>query len=159
MSEVMQQDLKTSIVMVGKALNDPISNLSAMTRAGVQFSDEQKKMIKTLWEAGDAAAAQNIILTEMESQFGGAARAARDTFGGAVKAAKNAFGDMAESIGFGITKSNDMIDIAKKAEKQFILWKKSIDENREKIADFAEQIVLLAGTIGGVIEKSAALEN
>ena len=50
MSEVMQQDLKSSMVMIGKAMNDPIANLSAMTRAGVQFTDTQKDMIKELWK-------------------------------------------------------------------------------------------------------------
>ena len=45
MSEVMQQDLKSSMVMIAKAMNDPISNLSAMTRAGVQFTDQQEETV------------------------------------------------------------------------------------------------------------------
>ncbi|MBW2675556.1 MAG: hypothetical protein JRD89_19455, partial [Deltaproteobacteria bacterium] len=71
MAQVLGTDMKSSVVMIGKALNDPITNLSAMTRAGVQFTETQKDMIKTLWKAGDAAGAQNIILKELEGQMGG----------------------------------------------------------------------------------------
>ena len=116
MSEVMQQDLKSSIVMIGKAMNDPIANLSAMTRAGVQFTDSQKEMIKTLWESGQKAEAQSIILKELESQFGGAAAAAKNTFGGALKSLGNTWGDLTEEVGFAITKNEAMMGLIQNLE-------------------------------------------
>lgn len=119
MSEVMQQDLRSSVVMLGKALNDPIKNLSAMSRAGVQFTKVQTDMIKELAAAGDMMGAQEIILDELESQFGGAAEAARDQFGGAMTAAANAGGDLLEQIGFIITKSEGMIGVIKDLESTF----------------------------------------
>ena len=120
MSEVMQTDLQSSIVMIGKALNDPIANLSAMSRAGVQFTKDQKDMVKTLWEAGDAAGAQSIILKELESQFGGAAKAAKDTYGGAIKSLTNTIGDVKEELGFAITKNEVFIGIVQDTEKAII---------------------------------------
>jgi hypothetical protein len=120
MAEVMQTDVRSAIIMIGKALNDPIANLSAMSRAGVQFTKEQKAMVKQLWEANRIAEAQAIILSELESQFGGAAKVARDTFGGAMKAAENAFGDLQEQIGFAITKNETFIELVKEAEQVFI---------------------------------------
>jgi predicted nucleic acid-binding Zn-ribbon protein len=63
-------------VQVGKALNDPIKGVTALGRAGVQFTAEQKELITTLTESGDVAGAQAIILGELETQFGGAAEAA-----------------------------------------------------------------------------------
>lgn len=89
-------DLKSSAIQVGKALNDPILGVSMLGRAGVQFSISQKDMIKSLQESGDLLGAQNIVLKELEKQFGGSAAAARDTFGGALTAVKNAFGDLFE---------------------------------------------------------------
>ena len=148
MAEVMQQDLKGAMVMIGKSMNDPIANLSAMTRSGVQFTKSQKDMIKSLWKAGDVMEAQNIILTELESQFGGAAKAARETFGGAAKAAGNALGDLKEELGFAITKSEFFIDIAKDAEKTFIKWTEIIKEHRgelEKLAINLYEIVKITG--------------
>ena len=53
LSIIMKQDLRSSVVMLGKALNDPIANLGALGRSGIQFSADQKKLIKTLWESGE----------------------------------------------------------------------------------------------------------
>jgi hypothetical protein len=99
MATAMKMDLKSAAVMVGKALNDPTEGLTAMSRAGVTFSDSQKDVIKKLQESGDMAAAQVLIMKELESQFGGSAEAARDTLAGALQALKNAFGDLFEGQG------------------------------------------------------------
>ena len=69
-------DLTSASVQVGKALNDPIKGVTALGRAGVQFTAQQKELITTLTESGDVAGAQSIILQELETQFGGAAEAA-----------------------------------------------------------------------------------
>lgn len=142
MSEVMQQDLKSSMVMIAKAMNDPVSNLSAMTRAGVQFTDQQEEMIKELWKAGDVYGAQAIILKELESQFGGAATAARETFGGSAKAAENALGDLKEELGYVITKNSFFIELMHLAEKQFVEWGNKIKENRDSLMDLAKKGVM-----------------
>ena len=92
-------DLKSAALQVGKALNDPIHGVTALARSGIQFSVSQKEMIKSLTESGKIAEAQGIILEELEVQFGGAARAARDTFGGKTQALAHAFGDTMEMLG------------------------------------------------------------
>lgn len=61
--------------MLGKALNDPLKGISALGRAGVTFTADQKKMIEGMVEQGDILGAQKIILGEVESQVGGAAAA------------------------------------------------------------------------------------
>ncbi|VUD48414.1 hypothetical protein TDB9533_01229 [Thalassocella blandensis] len=99
----MDMDLSSATVQLGKALNDPIKNLSALSRAGIQFSDDQKAVIKSLVESGDLAKAQTIILNELETQFGGSARAARETFGGALRSLQNAAGDLLEADTGGLT--------------------------------------------------------
>lgn len=100
-SERLGQDLKSSVTQLGKALNDPIAGLSALSRVGIQFSDSQKEAIKAAVDAGDVLSAQKIILKELEVEFGGAARAARETWGGSIDAAKNAAGDFLEKVGEG----------------------------------------------------------
>jgi hypothetical protein len=98
-------DLKSASIQLGKALNDPIANLSALSRSGIQFSKKQKEVIKTLAESGRLADAQNIILTELERQYGGSAAAARKAGLGGFKALKNTFGDLQEVIGERLIKS------------------------------------------------------
>lgn len=61
--------------MLGKALNDPVKGISALSRAGVTFTAQQKEQIKTLVASGDTLGAQKIILGEVESQVGGVAAA------------------------------------------------------------------------------------
>ncbi|AMK19330.1 phage tail length tape measure family protein [Sphingobium sp. MI1205] len=72
----MEGDLQGATLMVGKALNDPIKGLTALSRVGIQFTEQQKEQIKTMQEAGNVAGAQAIILGELNRQFGGAAEAA-----------------------------------------------------------------------------------
>lgn len=98
-STALEQDLNTSAKMVGKALNDPVKGMNTLTRAGVQFSTEQKAVVKALVKTGDMAGAQKIILGELETQMGGSARAARNTLGGAFTALKEAAGDLMEGEG------------------------------------------------------------
>jgi hypothetical protein len=92
----MGTDLKSAAIQVGKALNDPVLGVSALARSGIQFTDSQKDVIKSLVDTGRAAEAQAIILKELELQFGGSAEAARNTLGGALQALQNAFGDLLE---------------------------------------------------------------
>jgi len=92
MAQAMGTDLKSAALQVGKALNDPVLGVGALARAGVQFSEQQKEMIKSLVETGNVAKAQAVILKELETQFGGSAQAARNTLGGALSALKESFG-------------------------------------------------------------------
>jgi hypothetical protein len=75
---VTQEGLQASSIRLGKALNDPVAGVTALTRVGVTFTQKQKDQIAALVEAGDTMAAQKIILGELKTEFGGAAAAAAD---------------------------------------------------------------------------------
>lgn len=98
-SQAMGTDLQSSAVQVGKALNDPIAGISALSRVGVAFSDDQKAMIKTMVETGDVAGAQQIILNELGKEFGGSAAAAVDTFAGQQIVLAEQFKNVQQSLG------------------------------------------------------------
>ena len=89
-------DLKSSMIQLGKALNDPATGLSMLSRSGITFSETQKEIIKDLVKNNKLFEAQSVILDELETQFGGSAAAARDTFGGALTGLGNAFQDLLE---------------------------------------------------------------
>ncbi|RKY05689.1 MAG: hypothetical protein DRP56_08745 [Planctomycetota bacterium] len=99
MSKAMGQDLKSSSIMLGKALNDPVTGLTALSRVGITFSEVQKEQIKQFQKTGDLAAAQGIIMAELSNQFGGQATAAAGTFSGALKQLGNSWGDAMEKMG------------------------------------------------------------
>jgi hypothetical protein len=74
--EVSSATMKRTSIALGKALNDPIKGITALSRSGVSFTAQQKEQIKTLVESGDTMGAQKVILKELGREFGGAARAA-----------------------------------------------------------------------------------
>lgn len=84
--------------VLGKALNDPVAGLAALTRVGVQFTDGQKESIKAMVASGDTIGAQNIILGELETKFGGAAKAAGESLPGQIERGKRAFEDLSQSV-------------------------------------------------------------
>jgi hypothetical protein len=95
LSVAFGKDLQSSAVMVGKALNDPIKGLTALSRIGVQFTAEQQEQIKAMMEVNDIAGAQKIIMGELERQVGGSAAAQAD----AVDKTMVAWGNFKEAIG------------------------------------------------------------
>jgi len=88
---------QAAAIMLGKALNDPVKGITALTRAGVSFSAEQVQTIKQLAATGQTAKAQGLILAEVEKQFRGAAAAAADA--APWRRAEVAMGQAADVVG------------------------------------------------------------
>lgn len=95
MSAALGQDAKSSSIQLGKALNDPIKGITALSRVGVSFTEQQKDQIKTLVKSGDTLGAQKIILKELGKEFGGSAEATATSS----KKLGVTFGNLAENVG------------------------------------------------------------
>jgi hypothetical protein len=98
-ARAMGTDASGEAIRLGKALNDPVKGISALTRVGIQFTDQQKDQIKALTASGDLLGAQKIILAELQSQFGGSAEAYAATFAGQVELLNSELGNLSEEIG------------------------------------------------------------
>jgi hypothetical protein len=98
MARAMGTDASGSAIQLGKALNDPSKGISALTRVGVSFTDEQKNQVKAMQESGDLMGAQKIILAELQDQFGGSGAAYASTYAGQMDQFSNAVGDLGETI-------------------------------------------------------------
>ena len=130
-------DLKSASIMLGKALNDPVANLSALSRAGIQFSKEQKATINSLVETNDLAGAQTIILAELEKQYGGSAEAAALAGTGPIKQLQNELSDLSEQIG------ERLIPFV----KSFVTWIKKLAEKFDGLSDSQKDIIVKFGLI------------
>lgn len=155
MATALGTDLADATKQLGKALNDPLKGISALGRAGVQFSEAQKAMIEDMVEAGRVADAQRIILAELETQFGGSAAAARDTLGGALEAAKNAFGDLLEgdtgSEGIKGTKAAIEQLTATMQDESTKRGFQAVAEGLANITNFAAQTIAMLGGVGNAV--------
>lgn len=62
-------------VQLGKALNDPIKGITALTKSGITFTEREKEKITALVETNKTLEAQEYILSAIETQVGGTAEA------------------------------------------------------------------------------------
>ena len=95
LSVALGTDASSASIQLGKALNDPVKGITALSRAGVSFTADQKEQIKTLVATGDILGAQKVILEELGNQFGGAAEAAKTP----IESLKTKLDNLAEDVG------------------------------------------------------------
>lgn len=93
--EVTEEKMRGTTVQLGKALNDPIKGVTALGRAGVMFTKQQREQIETMVKSGNILGAQKMILAELSTQFGGAAAAGAD----AGKRLSTVWGNFKETLG------------------------------------------------------------
>ncbi|KCB41217.1 putative prophage tail length tape measure protein [Bordetella hinzii 5132] len=94
MSVRLGMTVEQSAETVGKALDIPSKGLTALSKQGFRFTEDQKKLVESLEQTGRVAEAQDVILKALESSYGGAADAARNTLGGALAALQNQVNDL-----------------------------------------------------------------
>ncbi len=133
-------DLKGASIQLGKALNDPVANLSALSRSGIQFSEDQKAVIKSLAETGRLADAQTLILDELNKQYGGSAEAAAKADGGITQLA-NAFGDLQEQFGA------ILVDIL----RPLIDWASDMVAKFQGLSKETQQYIVVGAGIAGML--------
>ena len=102
MSRAMGTEPKAAAIQLGKALNDPTKGLTALTRVGVTFTDQQKSQIESMQKTGDVAGAQKIILAELNSEFGGSGAAYAKSYQGQIDLLGHAFGTFGETLLSGV---------------------------------------------------------
>ena len=157
MSQALGQDMKGSAVQLGKALNDPILGVGALSKVGVSFTEQQKEQIKVLQESGDMMGAQTIILDELAKEFGGSARAMADP----TIQMSNAFGDLKEIVGgVFVSVKNEL------AEKALPILGEVMGKTSELLKGLteggwglSETLTFLADSLGLGAEKGQALAN
>lgn len=99
LSQKMGTAPQQTAIQLGKALNDPVKGITALTRVGVTFTAQQKEQIKAMEDAGNAAGAQEVIIKELNKEFGGQASAQLNTYAGQMKLLQNQMASIKGTIG------------------------------------------------------------
>jgi len=102
-AQVTGQDVSSALLQLSKALEDPAAQVTALARSGTVFTEQQKEQIKVFQESGQIIKAQNLILSELEKQYGNAANAAgaaglagaQDSLGEATRDLQEAIAELA----------------------------------------------------------------
>ena len=155
MATVMGMDLKSAVQTVGKALDDPIHGIDSLKRQGFAFTDSQKSMLKAMVATGNQAGAQKLILDELSTTYGGAAKAAQTSFA----KMEHAMDELKESVGNILTPL--LTDIAEDAVELLEKFN-SLDEGTQRVIVTTTGLVALAPAvvtaIGGVQKALMALK-
>jgi hypothetical protein len=149
LAEAMGTDVKEQAIQLGKALNDPITGLTALRRVGITFSDAQERVIKNMQKSGDIASAQKLILAELESQFGGLARAAAEVGTGSLVQFQNRADDIKELLG------QELLPVVLenvKAFEQFTTAGKDAEALQKRFKTFADSIRILIAVFRDVFQ-------
>lgn len=93
------EQMRSTAMTLGKALNDPLEGLTKLSKQGVVFSAEQEKMIRSMVAANNIAGAQKVMLEELQVEYGGSAVAAGQTFAGQLNILKENIGGLQETLG------------------------------------------------------------
>jgi flagellar motor switch/type III secretory pathway protein FliN len=141
MSTAMGTDLKGTAIQLGKALNDPIQGIQALSRVGVQFTQAQKDVIKTLVETGRGMEAQKMILQELEKEFGGSAEAVSTP----MMQLKNQINEVQEALGAALLPTvRELTNAVLPHVKALAAW---MTENQALVGLIAKVTVVLGGVL------------
>lgn len=102
LAAVMKTDLQSAVVQLGKALEDPVTGLTALRKSGVSFGDDQILLIRAMVETGNHADALTEIMRIMRQQgFDKAAQAIKGEGGltAATDDLSKAWRDLLEELG------------------------------------------------------------
>jgi phage-related protein len=166
MSQALGMDLNSAAMQVGKALNDPVAGLAALSRSGVQFTADQEAMIKAMVEAGNVAGAQEVMMAELNTQFGGSAAAAVDTYAGQQIILKEKMDDISSTLGealmpilmeFGTFMADTVVPIIASVVESLSGWIASMQETGTTSGVFDTIRNAIAGIPGVLATLSAGL--
>ena len=92
-------DLDGTARQLGRALNDPVKGMAALTRMGVTFTEQQKEQVKAMVASGRTMDAQNLILDELAKKYGGSAKNAAMQFDGVMFTLQERFNNVKQTLG------------------------------------------------------------
>jgi hypothetical protein len=150
-------DLAEDANKVGKALQDPIKGITALSKSGVAFSEVQKQQIKDFVKVGDVASAQRIILEELSVEFGGSAKAAAEAGLGGYQIFQNRIDNIGESIGELIANElNELspaIDTAISGVEDFVAAEKNSEAATTQFGRTLQSLYNIIGFVGGAFDS------
>lgn len=134
-------NLNHTAIQLGKALNDPIRGITALRRVGVNFTESQIALIKTLVQSGHTLEAQKLILQELQVEFGGSAKAAGATFPGQINRLRETLKNLSATL------LRDLIPQIERITQRLLKWLDNTKNQQRVQEDFRKAIRLVGQAI------------
>lgn len=128
--------METNAVKLGRVLQNPVANLNALNRAGITFTEGEKRKITALQESGRLLEAQDLILKSVEGRVKGLAEASATPF----DRMKQQFNQIGDAIG------EAMLPNLESMNKEISKWL-STPQGKKDVKDITDGFVAMAGAI------------
>jgi hypothetical protein len=122
--------VESNAKQLGKALQDPVTGLTALRKAGVTFTAAQREQIEALVDSNKLLEAQDLILDAIETQVGGTAEA--------VASSTDKMNARFESVGEEL--SSALLPSVDKVSDAMIEWLDSV-EGKKAIKDLTDELI------------------
>jgi hypothetical protein len=126
-------EMEANAIKLGRILENPTKNLNALTRAGITFTDSEKRKIARLQESGKLLQAQDLVLQSIESRVMGLAEESATPFEKMVAQ----FNQIGDAIG------EAMLPALEDVNKQVSMWL-STPQGRKDVEAIADAFVAAA---------------
>jgi len=128
-------ELESNAIRLGRILENPTKNLNALTRAGITFTDAEKKKIARLQQSGKLLEAQDVVLKSIEDRVLGLAEKSATPF----EKMTAQFNQIGDAIG------EAMLPALEDVNKQISKWL-GTPQGRKDVQAIADAFV--AGAVG-----------
>jgi hypothetical protein len=128
--------VESNAVQLGKALQDPVTGLTALRKAGVTFTAAQREQIQALLDSNKLLEAQDLILDAIETQVGGTAEAVAS----ATDKMNARFESVVEELSLALLPSVDKVSEAMIEWLDSVEGKKAIKELTDELIEFGDWI-------------------
>jgi len=126
-------EMEANAIKLGRILQDPTKNLNALSRAGITFTEQEKRKIKQLQESGKLYQAQDMILKSIEARVLGLAEKSATPF----EKLQAQFNQIGDAIG------EAMLPALEDVNKQVSMWL-STPQGRKDVEAIADAFVAAA---------------
>jgi hypothetical protein len=157
--------VESNAKQLGKALQDPVTGLTALRKAGVTFTAAQREQIQSLVDSNKLLEAQDLILDAIETQVGGTAEAVASSTD--IMSAR--FESLGEELSTAILPSVDKVSDAMIEWLDSVEGKKAIKNLTDELVEFGDwmtspdgkeaidDLVTSLGFMAGVVETLIGL--
>ena len=128
--------METNAVKLGRVLQDPVRNLNALNRAGITFTETEKKKITALVESGKLLEAQDMVLKSVEGRVMGIAEASATPF----ERLKQQFNQIGDAIG------EAMLPALEDMNREVSKWL-STPQGKQDVKDITDGFVTMAKAV------------